>query len=62
VQLVCLALLSFPSFLIQVMIASSFLTLGLAFSVGVQGLPLQKRIAQVISASTAQWEKACVCF
>ena len=23
--------------------------------------PLEKRIAQTISASTAQWEQACVC-
>ncbi|KAF8892066.1 hypothetical protein BD779DRAFT_1610249 [Infundibulicybe gibba] len=30
-----------------------------AISTGVNGAPLAKRIAQVISASTTQWEKAC---
>lgn len=38
----------------------ALLTLVLA-ATSIQGRPLTKRIAQVISDSTTQWENACVC-
>ena len=41
---------------------SFFRVLGLVALVAVEGAPLQKRIAQTIAASTAQWEQACVRF
>ncbi|GLB41792.1 putative carbohydrate-binding module family 19 protein [Lyophyllum shimeji] len=41
------------------MVQLSLIVLGLIAS-GVQGAPLNKRIAQTISASTAKWEQACL--
>lgn len=44
------------------MVQLSLILLGLAAS-SVQGAPLlKKRIAQSITAATAKWEQACVCF
>ena len=44
------------------MVQLSLLFLGLVTAASVEGAPmLSKRIAQVISASTAKWEQACVC-
>ncbi|KAL0953726.1 hypothetical protein HGRIS_004916 [Hohenbuehelia grisea] len=42
------------------MLVSSATAVILAISASVQALPLRKRIAQTISASTAKWEKACL--
>ena len=43
-------------------IFSPLLVALVSVTVNVHGFPLEKRIAQTISASTTKWEAACVCF
>jgi len=44
----------------MVQLSNVILSLGL-FRYVARAAPLEKRIAQTISASTTQWEQACVC-